>query len=329
MAPGPPCRTTSGAGPSAARWPLAVDPVPRPGVVERSRSPRWSCPAPVSRGRRSRGRGRWRPCPCAPRGRTRARHPSGQRRRGEHEVDPHALLRREAQPLVVPVRVHAWPRCNGRATSVYPASTTAWKAARSGADTCVDVLEDGHRPHVLVRGAMFQSPTSAIWASRRRPARPHRPRAAGPTSRACSPGAGRPARGRSARTGSTPARRRRSRRSPVPPPRAARPSPGCPGKPTWTSSSPTRDTTATPFHCDVPYVRDLVPEGHEAIGRGTGRPDTSSPAWRARRRRPRSTQSTTRSTRARMEFTFQVAIRTSENLPGGADGRVGVHDTHS
>ena len=80
----------------------------------------------------------------------RAGDPVRQRRRGQHEVDPHALAAGEAQLGVVPVGVDPGPGVYGRTTSANPASTTAWKAARSGGETCVLRGEHRHVPDVLV-----------------------------------------------------------------------------------------------------------------------------------------------------------------------------------
>ena len=70
--------------------------------------------------------------------------------------------RGEAQLRVVPVRELPGPGVYGRTTSAKPASTTAWKAARSGCDTCVLVANTAMSQTSSSRGAMFQSPHSAI-----------------------------------------------------------------------------------------------------------------------------------------------------------------------
>ena len=79
-----------------------------------------------------------------------------------------------------------------------------------------------------------------------------------------------------------------------------------PSKPTATSSSPTREAMATPFHCEWPCVTTSYPSASNGI---TGNcsslhfvsciASTSTPE--------RSSQAVTRSTRVRIEFTFQVA----------------------
>ena len=83
---------------------------------------------------------------------------------------------------------------------------------------------------------------------------------------------------------------------------------GCPSKPTATSSIPTRDAMATPFHWLKPQCTTSYPmAANGMVGNWSSvhlvscMASTSTSA--------RSSQSVTRSTRARMELTFQVASR--------------------
>ena len=75
------------------------------------------------------------------------------------------------------------------------------------------------------------------------------------------------ARARWARRPTRPARRRRS-----PPPRGppGAGNPGAPGSPATTSSSPTRERIATPFHCGLAVRRELVAAAAELVAEQLG-----------------------------------------------------------
>ena len=205
------------------------------------------------------------------------------------------------------------PGVCGRTTSVKPASTTPWKAARSGGETCVVPSKKATCPtrrRLWARCSSRRRARSARPGRRRASRRPCARRALEP-ARACSRGAGRRARGRWARRGSTPARRRRWRPS-ARASGAARlaPAAACrrsrPGRP----RGPTRESDRDAVPLVEAEVRDLVAERLEPLVAGTGRPGPWSPGSRATSTSLRSSQAATRSMRERMELTFQVAMRT-------------------
>ena len=162
--------------------------------------------------------------------------------RGQQVVDPHAPALVEVTVAVVPVGVDARFGISSRSVSTNPHSFTRSRALRSGGVTCVLPSNAAGSHTSLSVGAMFQSPP--ITSGHRRwwrievvpqPAQP---------ARACSgSGRGRP-RGRwgrrPSRTRTPPVVHQRIRASTS----GSRPS----SKPYTTSSIPTFDRTATPFH---------------------------------------------------------------------------------
>src|SRR5699024_927748 len=87
------------------------------------------------------------------------------------------------------------------------------------------------------------------------------------------------------------------------------PNAGIPAKPVSTSVMPTREAMATPFHCERPCWATSYPSSvNGSIGNWSSRHLVScmartSTSWA-------SSHAATRSIRRRMEFTFQLAIRT-------------------
>ena len=220
-------------------------------------------------------------------------------------------LPREPQPRVVPVG-EGTRRVYGPTTSVNPRRD----AVEGSPLGCRDVgasSNAAHVPDVLVlrrhvpvahqRDLAFESAASQPWP---RPATP-------PASPACTRSAGRPARGRSARTGSRPARRRRSRRAPGPPRRSGSPSSACPGSRPRRPRCPTRERSRRRSTGECPRAppRSRAPR---TPFRGNCSSRTWSPASATTSTSLRSSQASTRSARARIEFTFQVASRTPTTL---------------
>src|SRR3954451_949894 len=92
-----------------------------------------------------------------------------------------------------------------------------------------------------------------------------------------------------------------------------------PGKPISTSSIPTRDRIATPFHCEWPTCATSYPRALNIIsGNWSSRHLVSCRATTSTSLR--SSQAATRSARLRMEFTFQVARRTGDHATSDLDG---------
>ena len=141
------------------------------------------------------------------------------------------------------------PGCSGRTTSVKPASTTSSNACRSGGGDVRGVPVVVDAPDVVVGGRDVEVAAERDLRVRvGRPVASRRSRAAPPATPACSRSAGRRPPGRSARTGSTPGRPPQTAPIDLASVTAGSPQAGSPGTPTWTSSSPTRESTATPFH---------------------------------------------------------------------------------
>ena len=99
------------------------------------------------------------------------------------------------------------------------------------------------------------------------------------------------------------------------------PNPGSPGRPRATSSSPTRDSTATPFQRPSPWLATAYPSGATASAGNASAPTlvscrqtTSGPAC--------SSQPVSRGSRASTELTFQVAMRTPPSNQVGPAGNI-------
>src|SRR5690349_8386497 len=102
---------------------------------------------------------------------------------------------------------------------------------------------------------------------------------------------------------------------------AGSPQVGSPGTPIWMSLMPTRESTATPFHWLVPWCATWYPR---SVNRCAG--NLSSPilvSWIASTSMSlRAMKAVSRSIRARMELTFQVAMRI-RSTQDGSGGRCG------
>src|SRR4051812_15129530 len=97
---------------------------------------------------------------------------------------------------------------------------------------------------------------------------------------------------------------------------------GCPSKPTWTSSIPTRDAIATPFHWLKPQCTTSYPiAANGIVGNWSSAHLVSCIASTSTS--ARSSQAVTRSTRARMLLTFQVARRTASAYELSVAERIG------
>src|SRR5690554_4727449 len=89
-----------------------------------------------------------------------------------------------------------------------------------------------------------------------------------------------------------------------------------PGKPGSTSSTGSRETTATPFHWLRPWWATWYPAASK--GRNGNWSSRHLVSWRASTSVPeRSRKARTRSTRVRTELTFHVARRMRSRLPAG------------
>ena len=177
--------------------------------------------------------------------------------RAEDEVDAHALVLREAQSLVVPVRVagrHERPHDIGQARRLERGERLALERRDVGREA----RDHGGVAVVGIRRGdveVADQREREVGVRRQRVARVLLQRAR--ASRACSSSAGRRARARWARRGSRPGRRRRSRRSRGPP--AGHPARVAPSRSrasrerrSRTSVSGSRLAIATPFHCEKP-----------------------------------------------------------------------------
>src|SRR5205823_7031333 len=88
--------------------------------------------------------------------------------------------------------------------------------------------------------------------------------------------------------------------------------PGAPGTPIATSSTPTRERIATPFHCGEPFSASSYPRPLSSSPRSAS--NASSVSFVSCRQtisgRRSSSQGSRRGTRCLTEFTFHVATRT-------------------
>ncbi len=226
------------------------------------------------------------------------------------EVDAHALVPWEPQPLVVPVRVGALGRDRLARDLGVPGGAERGEGVPLGGRDVRLPGEVRDVPHVggAVRRSSPRRARPAPPGRRRASRRPAR--AARRASAACRRSAGRRPRARAARRGSTRARpARRAERARLDPVAEG----GLAGNDVSTSARPTRETTATPFHWFTPTCATSYPA---ASNGATGNcASVHLVSWSARTSVPvRSRNATARSTRARTELMFQVARRTGPTV---------------